>query len=114
MPRKHPSPRSPLPSQPAEAVSLHLSMASYSPRENRGRAAGAGVWQAQEHHLLERRKCFALLLAVALPSKLCQTLSSWGEEFLHGHDLALPACSSAKSCSQNLKGPMQIPVQTVL
>lgn len=99
MPRKHPSPHSLLPSQPAKAASLHPLMAGYSPRENWGRAARAGVWQAREHHLLERQECFALLWAVALPSKLCQTLSSWGEEFLHGQDLALPACSRAKSCS---------------
>lgn len=99
MPRRRPSLRSPLSSQPAEAVSLLPSMATYSPRENWGRAVGSGAWQAQEHHLLERQECFALLWTVALPSKWCQALSSWGEQFFHSHDLALPVHSRAKSCS---------------
>lgn len=96
MPRRRPSLRSPLSSQPAEAVSLLPSMAIYSPRENWGRAVGLGAWQAQEHHLLERQECFALLWAVVLP---CQAISSWEEQFFHSHDLALPVHLRGKSCS---------------
>lgn len=45
--------------------------------------------------------------------------SSWGEELLHSHDLALPACSRAKKLifkSKELlfKGAIGIPVQTSL